>query len=331
VTRDVSVPPRERVEALFRVLPTLRVVVVGDVMLDRYLMGDIERISPEAPVPVVHVREQRDAPGGAANVAANVAAAGAMATLVGVVGKDGEGDALRTRLGSLGVSDAALHISAARPTTTKTRVVARGQQVCRIDQEVDGPLDAEDAAAVEAMAHATLAGAHALLLEDYDKGTLAPHFVARLMDRARQARLPVVVDPKFRQFFAYSGATVFKPNSRELAAALGAGVDLAHLQALEAAWRRLGADHLLVTLGADGMAIVSGMGQVRRVRSRARQVFDVSGAGDTVTAWLGLMLAAGATIEEAAELANAAAGAEVAKAGVATVTCVEVVESLYAG
>ncbi len=329
MTDDVSVPPRARIEALLQVLPTLHIAVVGDVMLDRYLIGDIERISPEAPVPVVHVREQQDAPGGAANVAANVAAAGARARLVGVTGDDGEGRALRTRLAALGVGAESLHASRSRPTTTKTRVVARGQQVCRVDQEVDHPLDETDAAALEALADRVLDGANALLLEDYDKGALSPHLVARLLDRARRAKLPVIVDPKFRQFFAYSGATVFKPNSRELAAALGASADLAHPEALEAAWRRLGATHLLVTLGAEGMALVSGPGQVRRVRSRARQVFDVSGAGDTVTAWLGLMLAAGATIEEAAEVANAAAGAEVAKPGVATVAPAEVVESLY--
>jgi D-beta-D-heptose 7-phosphate kinase/D-beta-D-heptose 1-phosphate adenosyltransferase len=321
---------RDRVQHILAALPPLTVAIVGDVMLDRYLIGDIDRISPEAPVPVIQVREQRDAPGGGANVAANVAAAGATARLVGVAGSDTEGAALRMRLKQLGVSDEWLLQSSTRPTTTKTRVVARGQQVCRIDHEDVAPLRGPDAAALEQLAFSALDGAHALLLEDYDKGTLTSPFVTHLIRAARNKGIPSVVDPKFRQFFAYSGATVFKPNSRELAAALGASVDLAHPEALEAAWRRLGAEHLLVTLGAEGMALVSGPGLVRHVRNRARQVYDVSGAGDTVTAWLGLVLGASGTIEEAAALANAAAGAEVAKPGVATVTPAEVVEALGA-
>ena len=152
-----------------------------------------------------------------------------------------------------------------------------------------------------------------------------------MIARARTLGIPVIVDPKYRQFFAYSGATVFKPNVRELAAALGVGVDPAHPDGLEMAWKRLGAEHLLVTMGGDGMMLVSGPGFVRHVRGHPRDVFDVSGAGDTVTAWLGLVLAAGGTIEEAAVIANAAAGVGVTKPGVATVTPAEVVEAVLGG
>ena len=298
-------------------------------MLDRYLIGDIERISPEAPVPVVHVTGRRDAPGGAANVAANVSAAGARCHLVGVVGSDAAGDALRGALQASGVADARLHTVAGRPTTTKTRVIARGQQVCRVDEESDGAIDGDALAGVTAHALAALEESDILLLEDYDKGALPPALVTPLIVAARERNVPVVVDPKYRHFFAYSGATVLKPNRRELVAALGAAIDPAAPDAYRAAYRRLGAEHLLVTLGADGMALVS-RDETVRIPAIPRQVYDVSGAGDTVTAWVGLALAAGATIEEAAVVANVAAGIEVGKPGVATISGQELLAA-YAG
>lgn len=322
---------QKRLRSLVEGLPSRVITVIGDVMLDRYLIGDIDRISPEAPVPVVHVRSERHMPGGAANVAANVAAAGATARLIGVTGNDAEGKVLRTRLEALGVSGSQLLEVTGRPTTTKTRVIARGQQVCRVDQEQDAAIGPAEAAELERMAFAALEGSHALLLEDYDKGTLTSPFITHVIARARSLGIPVVVDPKYRQFFAYSGATVFKPNLRELASALGVGVDPAHPDGLEMAWKRLGAEHLLVTLGGDGMMLVSGPGLVRHVRGHPRDVFDVSGAGDTVTAWLGLVLAAGGTIEEAAVIANAAAGVGVTKPGVATVDPGEVVAAVLGG
>jgi D-beta-D-heptose 7-phosphate kinase/D-beta-D-heptose 1-phosphate adenosyltransferase len=321
----------KRLRSLVEALPSRVVTVIGDVMLDRYLIGDAERISAEAPAIVVRVGEERLAPGGAANVATNVAAAGADARLVGVTGTDADGRALRDQLVKLGVgSDRLLEVQD-RPTTTKTRILAPRQQVCRFDREEDRPLSSGDAGQLESLAFAALEGSHALLLEDYDKGTLTSPFITHVIARARSLEIPVIVDPKYRQFFAYSGATVFKPNVRELAVALGVGVDPAHPDGLEMAWRRLGAEHLLVTMGGDGMMLVSGPGLVRRVRGHPRDVFDVSGAGDTVTAWLGLVLAAGGTIEEAAVIANAAAGVGVTKPGVATVSPAEVVEAVLGG
>jgi D-beta-D-heptose 7-phosphate kinase/D-beta-D-heptose 1-phosphate adenosyltransferase len=167
--------------------------------------------------------------------------------------------------------------------------------------------------------------ADALLLEDYNKGVLTPAVIGRALELARRRGVPVVVDPKYRNFFAYQGATVFKPNRRELEQAMGAALDLAHADALPGALERLGVDNLLLTLGAEGMVLVTRAGVVTRIPTMAREVYDVSGAGDTVTAWVGTALAAGATLTEAARLATYAAGIEVGKAGVATVSPAEVI------
>jgi len=316
--------PRDRVLALIERMAKSRIVVVGDLILDRYMIGDTDRLSPEAPVPVVTVREQRSALGGAANVAANVAAMGASCQLVGVVGDDTTGRALRAEMATLRLTDRFVTSVAGRPTTSKTRVLARGQQVVRIDEEVDVLLEDADLARVVRLAEEALADADALLLEDYNKGLLAPKLIRAAMDAARKRGIPVVVDPKFRQFFDYAGATVFKPNRREMEAALGAAVDLEQRDALPQALTRLKVDNLLLTLGAEGMVLVTRDGATTQLPSLAREVFDVSGAGDTVTAWVGTCLAAGATVREAAQLANIAAGIEVGKAGVATVSPEEV-------
>lgn len=316
---------RERIADLVARAGQRRIVIVGDVMLDRYLLGDTDRLSPEAPVPVVHVRENRMALGGAANVAANVAAIGAEALLVGVIGDDTHADTIRTELARQGLADHGLLTIAGRPTTTKTRVVARTQQIVRIDEEVDSLLEGGDLDRLTARAVAAAGEADAVLLEDYNKGALAPTLIRQVIDTARTREIPVIVDPKFRQFFDYAGATLFKPNRRELEAALGAATDLEHRDALPGAPARLGVDNLLLTLGADGMVLVTKDGVVTHIPSLAREVFDVSGAGDTVTAWTGAMLAAGASLREAALLATYAAGIEVAKAGVAIVTPDEVI------
>jgi rfaE bifunctional protein kinase chain/domain len=319
---------RTRLAALLDGMRGRRLVVVGDVMLDRYLIGDTERISPEAPVPVVTIHERRLAPGGAANVAANAVALGASVTLVGAVGEDLHAEALREAVVQAGMSDEGLIGHPERPTTAKTRVFARGQQVVRIDEEETGYLDAATVARLSAAALGAMDEADALLLEDYDKGTLAPALIGALIGAARERGIPVVADPKHRGFFEYHGATVFKPNRREFHHAfpqieLDSGADLG--RALE----RLAVDHLLVTRGADGMVLASaGVLEPHRIASRAREVFDVSGAGDTVTAWMGAALAAGAAVIEAAELANLAAGVEVGKAGVAVVTPDEVMAAV---
>jgi rfaE bifunctional protein kinase chain/domain len=315
---------RERLQALLTKMAGQRVVVLGDAMLDIYLDGEVDRISPEAPVPVVTVRGRRTALGGAANVAANVAAIGAEARLVSVLGDDARGDLLRGELAQSHLADGWLVVSPDRPTTSKTRVVARGQQIVRIDEEVDEPVSDPAADQLLGALERALADADALLIEDYNKGALTAGVIERTMVLARRRAVPVVVDPKFRNFFGYRGATVFKPNRRELEQAMGAALDLAHPDALPATLDRLGVDNLLLTLGNEGMVLVTKDRQLTRIPTMAREVYDVSGAGDTVTAWVGTALAAGATAPEAAHLATYAAGIEVAKAGVATVSPAEV-------
>ena len=300
-----------------------RIAILGDAMLDIYLRGDVERISPEAPVPVVRVRDRKHALGGAANVAQNAAALGARAELVAALGDDAAGAQLRAMLIALGADPRGL-ITTARPTTTKTRVVARGQQVVRVDEEVDADLEGDEVQALFAAVDRAVSEADALVLEDYNKGVLIESVIRRAVAAANARGIPVVVDPKYRNFFAYAGATVFKPNRRELEAALGAAVDLEHPEALPAVLKRLGAERLLLTLSERGMALIEPDGSIHRIPTTAREVFDVVGAGDTVTAWLAAMLAVGATPLEAAVIANYAAGVEVGKAGAATVSPAEI-------
>lgn len=317
---------RARLVELLGSMKGRRVAVVGDAMLDVYLRGDVERISPEAPVPVVRVRERRYALGGAANVAQNVAAAGAVATLVATIGGDEGGGRLRSMLSEIG-SDGDALIRVSRPTTTKTRIVARAQQVVRFDEEENRDLEPSDVARVLGAIEEVLTTSDALVLEDYNKGVLVAPVIERAMALAQALGRPIVVDPKFRNFFTYRGATVFKPNRRELESALGAAVNLDDAGTLPATLERLGAQHLLLTLGERGMALVSRDGEVRRIPTTAREVYDVVGAGDTVTAYLATALASGASATEAAVLANFAAGVEVGKLGAATVTPNEILDA----
>lgn len=314
---------RDRLQALLHLAASQHVCIVGDAMLDLYLRGDVDRISPEAPVPVVRVRERRQALGGAANVAQNVAALGAGCDLVAVVGDDRAGETLRAMLSAGGMPDRSL-VTTHRPTTTKTRVMARAQQLVRFDEEDDRDLSDAEVEQVLAAIAAALPHATALVFEDYNKGVLVPRVIEEAVRLAKARGLPVVVDPKYRNFFAYRGATVFKPNRRELESALGAAVDLADPAALPATFERLGVEYLLLTLGEHGMALVDADGAVHRVPTTAREVYDVVGAGDTVTAYLAAMLGAGASALEAAVIANFAAGVEVGKLGAATVTADEV-------
>ena len=317
---------RERLAELLGRAGAHRIAIVGDAMLDVYLRGDVDRISPEAPVPVVRVRERKLALGGAANVAQNVAALGATAELVAMIGGDAPGRTLRDMLERIGAEPRAL-VEGARPTTTKTRVLARAQQVVRFDEEEDTDVEGAEIEALLSAVDRAVREADALVLEDYNKGVLVPQVIERAIARARERGIPIVVDPKYRNFFAYRGATVFKPNRRELEAALGAAVSIDHPEALPETFRRLGVEHLLLTLGERGMALLSADGTTHRVPTTAREVYDVVGAGDTVTAYLATMLAAGANMREAAVIANFAAGVEVGKLGAATVSVDEVLEA----
>lgn len=295
-------------------------------MLDVYLRGDVDRISPEAPVPVVRIRERKLALGGAANVANNIVTIGAVCDLVSAVGEDAAGTTLRDMLQQAQTDTRSL-VSVTRPTTTKTRVVARSQQLVRYDEEDDSDLDDEESGRLMESVTAAVDQADALVLEDYNKGVLVSAVITHSIERAQARGIPIVVDPKYRNFFAFRGATIFKPNRRELESALGAEVDIDHPRALPATLERLGVEHLLLTLGEEGMALLSADGEVGRIPTTAREVYDVVGAGDTVTAYLATILAAGGTPAEAAVIANFAAGVEVGKLGAATVKTAEVLEA----
>jgi D-glycero-beta-D-manno-heptose-7-phosphate kinase len=317
---------RARLEELLGAMQGRRIAIVGDAMLDVYLRGDVDRISPEAPVPVVRVRERRFALGGAANVAQNVAASGAVPLLVATVGGDAAGTRLREMLRGVGSDDRTL-LDIARPTTTKTRIVARAQQMVRFDEEEDGDLGPDESQRIQELVIQAIGESDALILEDYNKGLLVAPLILAAIAQAQARSIPVVVDPKFRNFFSYRGATIFKPNRRELEAALGAAVHLDDTGALPDALERLGAANLLLTLGEGGMALVESGGRVHRIPAAAREVYDVVGAGDTVTAYLATALAAGATALEAALVANYAGGVEVGKLGAATVSGAEILDA----
>jgi rfaE bifunctional protein kinase chain/domain len=309
----------DRTRQLLDAAGGVSVLVVGDVMLDVYLHGVASRISPEAPVPVVRVETESRALGGAANVAANVRALGAGCELIGCIGDDPAGADLLAELHKRQIGADGMVRMPRRPTTVKTRIMARHQQVARFDSETEAELSAEEGATVVDAVRGMLAGVDALVLEDYNKGLLTRAVIRDLVAAGVEAGVPVIVDPKMRHFFDYRGATVFKPNQAELSAALRTPVEAADAAWLEDVRLQLGCEHLLVTLGEDGMALLTASGDHLRVPTVARSVYDVSGAGDTVTAVLAVALAAGATIVEAAMLANHAAGIEVGKAGVATV------------
>ena len=307
------------------------VVVVGDVMLDRFVYGDIERISPEAPVPVLRRGRSTQMAGGAGNVAANVASLGGRPRLVSVLGDDADGRELQVLLAGAGLPTDGLLADPGRHTAVKTRLIAQRQQVLRLDAESLGPLAAALAARLEAAFAQALEGAHAVILSDYGKGVLEGGVAERLIARARAAGAPVLVDPKGRDYARYAGADHLTPNRRELAEASGLPADTD--AEVEAAARALMARHALgavvATRSEKGLSVVR-PDRALHVPTQAREVFDVSGAGDTVAAALALALAGGAELEEAADLANVAAGVAVAKLGTAQVTAGELAEALHA-
>jgi rfaE bifunctional protein kinase chain/domain len=315
-------PKPERLDEILGRAASVRVVVVGDLMLDEYLIGNVSRISPEAPVPVVHVTEHRVALGGAANVAANVAALGASCDLVGFVGRDTAGARMREALAPPIVPHLVERDD--RPTTTKTRIMARHQQVVRYDHEDDGDLPDDSVKELVTIIDRLVSGADALILEDYNKGVLVPRVIEAALAGSRRAGIPSVVDPKFRRFFGFQGATVFKPNLAELGTALAEPVRPDDAVQMERARRLAGATNLLLTLGEHGMALHSEGTPLRRVAALSRDVYDVSGAGDTVTAYVATMLGAGATVDEAAWIANCAAAVGVTRPGVVPVSPAEV-------
>jgi D-beta-D-heptose 7-phosphate kinase/D-beta-D-heptose 1-phosphate adenosyltransferase len=307
-----------------------RVLILGDVMLDRFVYGRVERMSPEAPIPVLSIERETAMPGGAGNVARNVAALGGSAVLVGLVGQDAAGAELTRLLAAVAGVTPDLVVAADRPTTEKVRYVAERQQLLRTDRERGGPAGASGAALLEAF-HRRLADADAVVLSDYAKGVLCDEVLDAAIALARAAGKPIVADPKHRDLRRYDGVTLVTPNRGEAAAATGESGEedaptAAAAAAILAAAPSIGA--VLVTRGARGMTLAPRGAVPVHIRTAAREVFDVSGAGDTVVATLALALAAGCGFEPAARLANAAASIAVAKSGTAAVRADELSAAL---
>jgi len=322
-----------RARKLLAALAGRRILIVGDVMLDEFVWGRVSRISPEAPVPVVEVTGRSDHLGGAGNVAAGVRALGGVAVLTGVVGGDSAGARVRERLAAAGIVDRLAAAGPGRRTTLKTRIVAHGQQVVRADQEDASELPRALVNALLRSLREELPRAAAVVVSDYQKGVVCAPLLRTLLPLARKHRVPVLVDPKPRHFRLYRGASVVTPN--QLEAEQVTGLRLSRPAELAAAGRRmlslLACRAVLVTRGEAGMSLFERGRPPLHVAAAAREVFDVTGAGDSVIATLALALAAGATLPEAAALANAAASVVVGKLGTAQATPAEVLAALRPG
>jgi D-beta-D-heptose 7-phosphate kinase/D-beta-D-heptose 1-phosphate adenosyltransferase len=325
-----------RVHELLQQFQRQRIAVVGDLMLDRYIYGAVSRISPEAPVPVIHVQHEKAMPGGASNVAANIRALGGQVAICGLLGRDGAGRELREILIKNGVSTEGILDLAEVRTTVKTRIIADRQQVCRVDWEEKLRLDEPMLEGFCKRLAVELKKSTGAILEDYGKGVLQQRVVDAALGATRASGIPVGLDPKDYSLHL-GGLTLATPNRKEAFAAAGlpetpATPDPLHDRALletgEALLKKWLPKMLLITLGAQGMVLFTADGPPHHVPTRAREVFDVSGAGDTVIATCILALAAGATPVEAAEVANFAAGVVVGKLGTATCSPAELLDAV---
>jgi len=321
-TRSNPRLPVERVAAHAERFAFARVAVVGDVMLDRYFWGDAERISPEAPVPVVQVLRRSARLGGAANVAANLRALEATVHLLGITGDDREGAELRDLVSAQGIDASGLVGVAGRETTEKVRIIARNQQVVRADFETESPPPADAVARLFAAAGALAATCDALVVSDYGKGVVAQAPLGALIAAWRSAGKPVLVDPYVPHFSWYAGASVVTPNAKQVFRATGLRFGDGQDPAARAfaVMRELALEALLVTRGEDGMSLFHGAGGEVHIPTVAKEVYDVTGAGDTVIGVLAAALAAGVDLTDAVIMANAAAGEVVREVGTASVT-----------
>lgn len=305
------------------------ILVVGDLMLDRFVWGRVERISPEAPVPVVEVVKETVHLGGAANVAYNLAVLKARPLLVGVVGSDEAGDRLVEELHRQEISSEGIVRDKGRSTTIKTRIIAHNQQVCRTDREDKTPLSQGTVDQMRSTFQTLLEQVQGMILSDYAKGALSAALVVDLIQEARQAKKFLAVDPKSDDFSVYRGASIVTPNKKEAVRASGVEIvdEASFIQAGEKLLEVIASDYLLITRGEEGMTLFEGK-EHSHIPTVAREVFDVSGAGDTVIASLTLAVAAGASIRDAAILANHAAGVAVGKLGTAAATGEEILASI---
>jgi D-beta-D-heptose 7-phosphate kinase/D-beta-D-heptose 1-phosphate adenosyltransferase len=312
--------------------PSCRLLVVGDIMLDEYVWGHVKRISPEAPVPVVAVTQDTRTLGGAANVAMNIVSLGARAQVAGLVGADPAGREIARMLRMRGIGVSGLVTDPERPTTVKTRVIAHQQQVVRVDREKQDPPTDKAHRALRSRVLAALGAADGVVLSDYRKGALSRELVEEVAAGARKKGIFVAVDPKQNDFTFYRGCTLITPNKAEAEAALGGRElpgDMDIWEGGKALLRKTGADAILITRGEEGMSLVErGRRSIFHIPSQGRQVFDVTGAGDTVIGTLAAGLGAGASTRDAALLANVAAGVVVGEVGTAPITVEKLTRAL---
>jgi D-glycero-beta-D-manno-heptose-7-phosphate kinase len=312
----VSHQPRVSKEEITRIFHSFQgknVLVIGDVMLDAYWWGKVERISPEAPVPIVHVQKREYRLGGAANVALNLKRLGAEPVLCSLIGHDADGDQFLKLLDAEGINNDGLIYSKVRPTTVKTRIISGKNQLLRVDTEEDGHITEEETASLIGQINYLLEKADLVIFEDYDKGVITPALIEAIIEQANIKNIPIAVDPKKRNFMAYKGVTLFKPNIRELAEGLKMDIDSnASMQVIENATLRLkdilNIQHALVTLSEKGVYISDTDGTGYHIPAHIRDIYDVSGAGDTVISVAALSLLAGIPIDVVAALANLAGG-----------------------
>ncbi len=311
------------IQSVFEQFRQQTVLVVGDAMIDRYLFGRVDRISPEAPVPVLRWSSEEDRPGGAANVALNLRALGAHPELCTVVGRDVEGEQFSEMLPHAGLTNKGLLFGESRKTTVKTRMIAEGQHLLRVDREDRFPLNpaVEKQLLAQVEERLSTSPPQAIVLQDYNKGVLTPHIITTILQIAQKQSIPVVVDPKYNHFFEYQGCALFKPNLREINALLPEPVQ-PHLSALEKAdqWLRtqLGHRYTMITLSENGIFISDGE-TAEIVPTRPRNISDVCGAGDTVVSVAALGVALGLPLKQVAVLSNLAGGQVCEKPGVVPV------------
>ena len=321
---------KERLESLFGEFSRRKIIVIGDLMLDRYIWGSVSRISPEAPVPVIDIESESFRFGGAANVTYNIMTLGADVIPVGVIGEDGSGEIIKQLFKEKGFPTDGLIIDKGRPTTVKTRVIAHNQHVVRTDREARHGISSNIQVQIIDFLKTCLDDADGIIMEDYDKGLLVPSFIEEAIGLARERDKMVFVDPKFDQFFDYRDVNLFKPNRKEAADKLGFRLDTD--EALKIAGEKLMSQlrckALLITLGEEGMALFESETPWLKVPTQAVKVHDVSGAGDTVIATMAVAMTAGSSLREAATIANHAAGIVCGEVGIVPINSERLFDAL---
>lgn len=319
-----------KLKAIINRFHKAKILVIGDLILDEFIWGKVDRISPEAPVPVVWVNSESFMPGGASNVASNIAALGGVCSITGVIGNDKNGKTLVEELKRRKVNTSGIVIDGERPTTLKTRIIAHHQQVVRVDREKNGAIDDNVLEQLLSFIRQSQEEVDGIIIEDYGKGVIVPRLLSEIINIAKRHKKIITVDPKISHFSYYSGVTSITPNEKE--AAGGAGIKIEGDEDIDKAGKKLlkelSLESVLITLGENGMRLFEKGGATTHIPTVAQEVFDVSGAGDTVIAAFTLALTAGATKLEAAHLANFAAGIVVSKVGTAVVTKEELLERI---